>query len=92
MTKYREILRLNSLGISQRDIAASCSCSRKTIIKVLKRAKELNIVWPLTAGTTDGELDKLFFPKSDNTSMRRSMDMESIHRELAKSGVMFSPA
>ncbi len=36
MTNYREILRLNNLGISQRGIAASCSCSRKTIIKVLK--------------------------------------------------------
>jgi hypothetical protein len=49
MTKYREILRLYSLGISQRGIAASCLCSRKTIIKVLKRAQDLNIAWPLPA-------------------------------------------
>jgi DNA-directed RNA polymerase specialized sigma24 family protein len=41
MTKYREILRLHSLGISQRAIAASCQCSTKAISKVLKRAKEL---------------------------------------------------
>lgn len=87
MTKYREILRLTSLGISQRDIAASCSCSRKTIIKVHKRAKEMNIAWPLSVETTDGELDKLFFPKSDNTSIRRFPELEFIHREMAKSGV-----
>lgn len=87
MTKYREILRLQSLGISQRDIAASCSCSRKTIIKVLKRAKELNIAWPLPAEITDGELDKLFFPKSNNTSKHRYPDLESIHKEMARSGV-----
>lgn len=87
MTKYREILRLHSLGISQRDIAASCSCSRKTIIKVLKRANELSITWPLSAETTDGELDKLFFPKNTNTSMRHYPDMAYIHREMAKSGV-----
>lgn len=87
MTKYREILRLYSLGISQRDIAASCSCSRKTIIKVLKRARELNIFWPLSAENTDGELDKLFFPKSEVTSIRRNPDLEHIHREMAKSGV-----
>lgn len=87
MTKYREILRLYSLGISQRNMAASCSCSRKTIIKVLKRAKELNMIWPLPAATTDGELDKLFFPRADNASMRRDPDLEYIHREMAKSGV-----
>ena len=87
MTKYREILRLYSLGISQRGIATSCSCSRKTIIKILKRAKELNVAWPLPAETTDGELEKQLFPKSDNTSMRRYPDMEYIHREMAKSGV-----
>ena len=87
MTKYREILRLYSLGISQRGIAASCLCSRKTIIKVLKRAQDLNIAWPLPAETTDGELDKLFFPKSDNTSTRRYPDLDYIHREMAKSGV-----
>ena len=43
MTKYREILRLHSLGFSERNIALSCPCSRNTVSKVLKRAKELNI-------------------------------------------------
>ena len=35
MTKYREILRLSSLGFSNRDIALSVPCSRNTVSKVL---------------------------------------------------------
>ena len=46
MTKYREILRLSNLGLSQQNIADSCSVSKKTVNRVLKKAKELNISWP----------------------------------------------
>ena len=35
MTKYREILRLKSLGFSERNIAHSCGVSRNTVAKVL---------------------------------------------------------
>lgn len=62
MNKYREILRLHNLGISQRCIAASCQCSSKTISKILKRAKELVIVWPLAEALTDEKLDAQFSP------------------------------
>lgn len=37
MTKYREILRLKSLGFSERNIAQSCGVSRNTVAKVLKK-------------------------------------------------------
>lgn len=88
MTKYREILRLYSQGISQRSIAASCECSRNTVSKVIKRAKELNVAWPLSSETSDGELAKLLFPKSSHSSsLRRYPDLEYIHKELARHGV-----
>ncbi len=32
MTKYREILRLQNLGINQTGIAGSCGCSRATVL------------------------------------------------------------
>ena len=35
MTKYREILRLKSLGFSERNIALSCGVSRNTVAKVI---------------------------------------------------------
>lgn len=47
MTKYREILRLKSLGFSERNIAHSCGVSRNTVAKVIKRAAEINLSWPL---------------------------------------------
>ena len=61
MTKYREILRLKSLGLSQQSIADSCNVSKKTVNRVLKRAKELDISWPLDKSDTDVFLQKSFF-------------------------------
>lgn len=88
MTKYREILRLYSQGISQRSIAAGCECSRNTVAKVIARAKELNVRWPLSSELTDGELDKLFFPNSSKPdTSRKYPDLDYIHKELARSGV-----
>ena len=54
MTKYREILRLASLGFSNRSIALSVPCSRNTVAKVLKMAQELKLCWPLQDNQTKG--------------------------------------
>ena len=56
MTKYREILRLASLGLSQQNIADSSGVSKETVNRVLKRAKELDIYWPLEPNETDAAL------------------------------------
>jgi len=87
-TNYREILRLLNRGISQRDIATSCQCSRNTVARVLARAREKSIAWPLPADLTDGDLEKMLFPEStDPSSSRQFPDLEYVHREMAKSGV-----
>ena len=62
MTKYREIVRLSSLGLSQQDIADSCSVSKKTVNRVLKRAKEIKLSWPLDENMTDAVIAKTLFP------------------------------
>ncbi len=90
MTKYREILRLYSQGISQRTIAVSLSCSRNTTSKVLKRAVELNVSWPLEKDMTDDKLQELFFPKIEIPPLRKRPDCEYIHKEMARSGVTLS--
>jgi len=87
MTEYREILRLHSQGISQRAIAESLACSRNTVTRVLKRAQELTIAWPLTPETTDAVLDKLFYPDTVTAMNRRLPNNEHIHKEMSKSGV-----
>ena len=62
MTKYREILRLKSLGFSDRNIARSCSVSRNTVKRVVDKADEMNISWPLDFSLTDRALEELLFP------------------------------
>ena len=87
MTKYREILRLSSLGFSNRNIALSVPCSRNTVAKVLKRAQELDISWPLEDNQTDGVLEALFHPKQSDRSPKRMPDYNYIHKELLRNGV-----
>ena len=40
MTKYREIIRLAGLNLSQTNIALGCNASKTTVNKVLKAARE----------------------------------------------------
>ena len=88
MTSYREILRLHSSGISQRSIATAVGCSRNTVARVLGRADQLKLPWPLPAGTTDKELETRLFPKVPTpTSLHRQPDLEHVHKEMLKAGV-----
>ena len=88
MTKYREILRLKSLGLSQQSIADSCNVSKKTVNRVLKRAKELNISWPLDKSDTDAVLAEMFFPSTKQVrSNKRMPNYDYVHKELLRNGV-----
>ena len=88
MTKYREILRLSSMGISQQNIANSCNVSKKTVNRVLKRAKELNVSWPLDANDTDAVLAEKFFPSVKTVASNKRMpDFAYIRKELLRNGV-----
>jgi transposase len=90
MTKYREILRLESLGISQRSIAESCECARNTVARVIRRAADAGISWPLDENLSDEALGKILFGERVFQSTRKQPDYEYIHKELAKSGVTLS--
>lgn len=88
MTKYREILRLHSLNLSQQNIADSCGVSKKTVNRVLKRAKELHISWPLDQNETDSVLAEKFFPSQTKvTTTKRMPDYAYIRKELLRNGV-----
>ena len=83
MTDYREILRLKSLGFSERNIALSCPCSRNTVSKVLKKAKELDISWPISNDQTNAVLEGILFPKDGKGINSKKMpDLAYIHKEL----------
>jgi len=88
MTKYREILRLNAQGISQRSIALSCECSRNTVSNVIARANEHSIQWPLGIEVSDVELEKKLFPeKSATNPSRKHPNYEYIDKEMMRKGV-----
>ena len=89
MTKYREIIRLSGLGLSQTNIALSCNASKTTVNKVLKAAREQNLLWPLDSKLTDPVLGKLLFPdsKAKPATSKRMPDYEHIRKELLRNGV-----
>jgi len=90
MTKYREILRLHSQGISNRIIAESIKCSRNTIRKVLERAAAEHIAWPLPDDLSDLLLEQRLFGKRVKTQKRKMPDFDYVHQEMAHSGVTLS--
>jgi transposase len=91
MVNYREILRLDSLNYSQRQIAASVHSSRRTIKEVVDAASKAGIEWPLGDGLTNEILQKMFYPGLHAaTCLRKEPDYSYIHKELAKSGVNLS--
>ena len=89
MTKYREILRLASLGLSQQNIADCSGVSKKTVNRVLKRARELKITWPLEANETDAVLADRLFPSAPKQTLsnKKMPDFDYIHKELLRNGV-----
>lgn len=87
MTNYREILRLRSQGISLRCISLSCECAKSTVMRVLKRAQECSLSWPLPDSMTDQEVTQLLFPHAPVAVYHRTPDYEYMHKEMARSGV-----
>lgn len=83
----RDIIRSASLGVSIRQIAKSVRHSRDIISKVLKRAKELKLVWPLDSDLTDATLENIIFPKEAKTPSKSMPNMAYLRSELQKKGV-----
>lgn len=63
MVNYRAILLYYTKGNTNTQISTICGCSRPTIIKTIKRAKELNLKLPIDDSVTDQQLYLILFPK-----------------------------
>lgn len=88
MVNYREILRLQSLQYTQRQIAASIHSSRNTVHEVIERATKAGVTWPLEDDCTNETLFSVLYPeKTIVMNQRQEPDYRYIHKELAKSGV-----
>ena len=87
MTNYREILRLSSLGINNRQIAEGMGIARQTVVTALQRAAAQGLDWPAAEPLSDRELTACLFPQGDGKPNYKMPDYETVHRELAKPGV-----
>jgi len=56
MTNYREVLRLQNLGLNHSQIAASVEMSRPTVIKVLRLARAKGLDWRAVEDLSGREL------------------------------------
>ena len=90
MTDYREILRLESLGINNSQIALSVGCTRQTVISVLKKTKQKNLSYRMVQELSDQELKEAIQEGALKRVSYRMPDYEKIHKELMRSGVTLS--
>lgn len=90
MRNIRDILRLRlGAGLSFRQISRSTKVSVGSIQKLLTKANELNIPWPLPDSLSDAQLALLFYPKSDHRSSTRFEvpDWPTTYLELKRKGM-----
>jgi transposase len=85
MRKIREVLRLHSLGLKQRQIARSCSVGQSTVSEYIKAADAAGLRWPDIADWDEAKLLATLTPAAPVVPARSRLpapDFPSIHAEL----------
>jgi len=93
MRKIKEVLRLRwACGLSQRQIAESCSIARSTVGEYLLRAQAAGLEWPLPEELDEAQLEAMLFPLREGREARSQPlpDWAEVHRELKRKGVTLS--
>ena len=88
MRKIKEVLRLNSKGLTNRQISKSVNVARSTVAEYLKRFDAAGLTWPLPEETDEAALERLLFPVEPQTQKDFPMpDLAYVHTELKRKGV-----
>ena len=87
MVKYREILRLRAMGVSQVNTAHSCGCAPSTVQEVEKRARAIGLVWPLPEEMDDAAIRNRLYPRTEPRSTKHPIDHAKVDAELMRRGV-----
>ena len=88
MIRYREIMRLHSLGQPAQSIAAAAGCSRKTVNNVLRAAKNAGLSWPLPEDFGDAAIRQTIYPsKYARQTNYIEPDYQQVHEQLKGKGV-----
>ncbi len=87
MRKLKEVLRLQSLGLSQHQIARSCSLSQSTVHEYVSAAQAAGVTWPFPEDWDDQKIGQTLFPQRSPPAMWRKHpepDWTQIHGELQR--------
>ena len=91
MVKYREILRLIAMGVSQESVAFSCGCAQSTVSDVIRAARARGLSWPLPEEMDDAAIRSVIYPKrSRKATDKAAIDFEHVARELGRRGMTLS--
>ena len=85
MRKIKEVLRLHSLGLKQRQIARSCSIGQSTVSDYIHAAQAAGLGWPELAEWDDARVAAALQPKpagEPKPSRLPEPDYAAIHAEL----------
>ena len=85
MRKLKEVLRLDSLGMSQHQIARSCSISQSTVHEYVSAAQLAGARWPLPENWDDRRIEQTLFPHRPAPAAWRKHpepDWAKIHQDL----------
>jgi len=86
--KIVEMLRLNELGMSQRQIAQSAGCGKSTVGETLKLCKDKGVTHTTAKEMSESELHATLYPESvakrKAAAEARDPDWSEIHAELVK--------
>src|SRR5574342_264558 len=85
MRKIKEVLRLHSLGLAQRQIARSCSVGQSTVSEYLKAAEAAQLSWTEVADWDESRLAAALLAKAPAPAARGRLpepDFAAIHTEL----------
>ena len=87
MRKIREVLRLKyELGLTKKQIVTSCNIGMSSVKRYLRRAREVNLSWPLPTDLDDLALELMLYP-SEERFRHELPDLQHIHQELKRKGV-----
>lgn len=89
MRKIREVLRLHSLGLKQRQIARACAIGQSTVSDYIKLAETAALTWAEIADWDEGRLLERLSPDAPPASPQDrgrlpQPDYAGIHTELQK--------
>lgn len=87
METYKQILRYQNAGLSQRETAKVMNISRNTVAKVIHGAIAADVHWEDIRECTEGEIKEKLFPSPSANAFYAQADFEALSLELKKPGV-----